>query len=136
MMARPVKIGGFRGSKYHSCRTTYDGIEFDSRFEARRYGELKLMEQAGEITGLERQVEFELIPEQREPDTYGPKGGLRKGRVIEKKCTYVADFVYDEGGVTVVEDTKSPATRTKDYRIKKKLMLFVWGIRIRETCLR
>lgn len=131
MMARPVRFGGFRSSKYNSHKTEFDGIEFDSKFEAKRYSELKLLEQAGEITGLERQVEFELIPEQREPDTYGPKGGLHRGKVIEKKCSYIADFVYDRNGVTIVEDTKGMPT--KDYRIKKKLMLYVWGIRITES---
>ena len=131
MMARPVKLNGFRGNKYHSHKTVYDGIEFDSKFEAKRYGELKMLEQVGEITDLERQVEFELIPEQREPDTIGPKGGVHRGKVIEQKCSYIADFVYsDKDGLTVVEDTKG--IPTKDYRIKKKLMLFVWGIRITE----
>lgn len=74
-----------------------------------------------------------LIPTQREPDTIGKRGGVKKGACIEKECAYYADFVYkDADGNTIVEDKKSPATRTKDYKIKKKLMLFIHGIRIVE----
>lgn len=85
---------------------------------------------AGGITELKRQVEFELIPTQREPDAVGVRGGIKKGKVIEQKCSYIADFVYYEDGKKVVEDTKG--FKTKDYVIKRKLMLWVHGIRIRE----
>lgn len=85
----------------------------------------------GKISDLQRQVRFELIPAQREPDTVGPRGGVKKGRTIELACDYVADFVYrNEDGATVVEDTKG--MRTKDYVIKRKLMLYVHGIQIKE----
>jgi hypothetical protein len=117
-------------NKYKAIKTTVNGIEFDSRKEARRYGELLLLLRAGAITDLQRQVEFELIPTQREPDTVGVRGGIKKGRVIEQKCSYVADFVYKENGKTVVEDTKG--FKTKDYIIKRKLMLWVHKIRIKE----
>lgn len=71
---------------------------------------------AGKLSDLKRQVKYELIPKQ----------------VWERACTYVADFVYiDSDGNTVVEDTKG--VRTDAYRIKKKLMLWVHGIRIKET---
>ena len=93
--------------------------------------ELRILEKTGEITGLRRQVRFLLIPEQREPDTVGPKGGVKKGKVLERAVYYVADFVYEEVGGTVVEDAKG--MRTKDYIIKRKLMLERHGIRIRET---
>ena len=93
--------------------------------------ELRILEKAGQITGLRRQVRFLLIPEQREPDTVGPKGGVKKGKVLERAVYYVADFVYEEVGGTVVEDAKG--MRTKDYIIKRKLMLERHGIRIRET---
>jgi hypothetical protein len=117
-------------SKYHSRKTVLHGVKFDSVKEARRYGELLLLLQAGAITDLQRQVEFELIPAQREPDTVGVRGAIRKGKVIERAVKYVADFVYYENGKKVVEDTKG--FKTKDYIIKRKLMLWVHGIRIKE----
>lgn len=91
---------------------------------------MSLLERAGAITDLQRQVEYVLIPAQREPDTIGARGGIKRGKTIEQKCSYVADFVYTENGKTVVEDTKG--FRTKDYVIKRKLMLYVHGIRIKE----
>lgn len=118
-------------SKYHSKKVTVNGVTYDSKKENKRHCELLLLQRAGAITELQRQVEFELIPVQREPDTVGVRGGIRKGRVIEHKCSYVADFVYYENGKKVVEDTKG--IKTKDYIIKRKLMLHVYGIRIKET---
>lgn len=118
-------------SKYYSKKVILDGVKFDSVKEARRYQELILMQRAGLISGLRRQVEFVLIPTQREPDKVGKRGGVTKGKVIEQKCAYIADFVYTENGYIVVEDVKG--FRTADYKIKRKLMLFVHGIRIRET---
>ena len=106
-------------------------MSFDSVKEYRRFCELSLLEKAGAITELQRQVEFELIPVQREPNTIGVRGGIKQGKVIEKKCSYIADFVYTENGEKVVEDTKG--FKTKDYVIKRKLMLWVHGIRIKET---
>lgn len=93
-----------------------------------------LLEKAGAITDLQRQVKFVLIPAQYETfERYGKKGQrLKDGqRCIEKECAYVADFVYTENGKKVVEDTKG--FRTKDYIIKRKLMLWVHGIRIKEV---
>ena len=119
------------GSKYHARKVTVDGITFDSRKEAWRWSELLMLAQAGEISGLRRQVKFVLIPAQREPDTTGPRGGVIRGRVIERECAYIADFVYDRDGETVVEDTKG--VRTPEYIIKRKLMLSVHGIRIQEV---
>mgnify|MGYP003303535827 CR=1 FL=1 len=119
-------------SKYHSKKVTVGGEVFDSRKEYRRFCELSLLLRAGAITDLQRQVEFELIPTQREPDTVGVRGGVKRGKVIEQKCSYVADFVYHnaEDGKMVVEDTKG--FKTKDYIIKRKLMLWVHGIQIKE----
>lgn len=75
---------------------------------------------------------YELIPVQREPDQVGPRGGVKAGRVLERAVEYVADFVYkNEAGETVVEDVKG--FRTHDYVIKRKLMLWVHGIRIKEV---
>mgnify|MGYP004652753597 CR=1 FL=1 len=118
-------------TKYHSKKTTRGGVTFDSKREARRYDELLLLQQAGEITNLRRQVKFVLIPTQREPSKIGTRGGVKKGRLIERECAYIADFVYTENGKIVVEDTKG--VRTKDYIIKRKLMLYVHNIRIREV---
>lgn len=123
-----------KGSKYHAEKVTVDGIVFDSRKEARRWSELCLMEKAGQIMGLRRQVKFLLIPEYREPDTTGPRGGIRRGKLIESAVYYRADFVYTEceaPDVTVVEDVKG--FKTKEYILKRKLMLHKYGIRIRET---
>lgn len=116
--------------KYRNRKVTYDGINFDSRKEARRYAELKQLEAAGEISGLELQKVYVLIPTQREPDVIGKRGGIKKGKVIEKAVTYKADFVYMKNGEQIVEDTKG--FRTTEYIIKRKLMLYVHGIRITE----
>ncbi len=118
-------------TKYHSKKTTRGGVTFDSKREARRYDELLLLQQSGEITNLRRQVKFVLIPTQRVPSQIGTRGGVKKGRLIERECAYIADFVYTENGKIVVEDTKG--VRTKDYIIKRKLMLYVHNIRIREV---
>lgn len=107
-------------SKYGSRKVSVGGEVFDSKKEYIRYRELVLLQKAGQVTDLKRQVKFELIPSQRVD-----------GKVLERACTYVADFVYTENGKTVVEDTKG--FKTKDYIIKRKLMLWVHGIRIMEV---
>ena len=117
--------------KYGNKKTTVDGITFDSLKEAKRYKELSLMQRSGVIQDLQMQVKYILIPAQREADTVGARGGIHKGKLIERECTYVADFVYKENGETVVEDTKG--FRTKDYLLKRKMMLFFHGIKIREV---
>lgn len=121
-------------SKYHSKKITVDGETFDSKKEYRRYRELLLLERAGEISNLQRQVKFLLIPTQYEHfKRYGKNGKeLTPGkRVIEKEVSYYADFCYTENGRDVVEDTKG--FRTADYIIKRKLLLHKYGIRIREV---
>ena len=119
-------------NKYHNKKLQVNGESFDSMKELRRWRDLKLLEKAGVITELRRQVPFELIPDQREPDRIGPRGGRKPGRMIERKAVYIADFVYrDQDGREVVEDCKG--MRTKDYVLKRKLLLFRFGIRIMET---
>lgn len=123
-------------SKYGSRKVTVDGITFDSRKEYRRFCDLSLLARAGEVTDLQRQVKFVLIPAQHEEyERYSPKTGkrLKNGRrVVEHECSYIADFVYkNKAGETVVEDTKG--FRTTDYIIKRKLMLWIHGIRIQEV---
>ena len=106
--------------KYGNRKIIRDGIEFDSIKECQRYCELKLMQRAGVISDLRMQVSFELIPSQR-----------IDGKVVERAVNYIADFVYQQDGQKVVEDTKG--YKTPEYIIKRKLMLHVYGIRIREV---
>ena len=121
-LAEALSLQETRGSKYGSEKVVVDGVTFDSRAEYRRWCELCLMAQAGEISSLQRQVRYELTPVQRDED----------GNVIERACYYVADFVYtDAQGRAVVEDVKG--FRTKEYLIRRKLMLFLYGIRIQEV---
>ena len=124
-------------SKYHAKKNVVEGMVFDSLKEARRYGVLKAMEEAGEISGLKRQVEFLLIPEKREPDTIGPRGGVQKGKLIERKVCYVADFVYMRNNPheLVVEDVKGykGGGAYEVFKIKRKLMLHIHGIRVEEV---
>jgi hypothetical protein len=106
------------GNKYGAkkIKDPATGFVFDSKKEFTRWCELRILERAGKISCLQRQVKYELIPKQ-------------KG---ERACTYVADFVYiDSDGNKVVEDTKG--VRTDAYRIKRKLMLWIHCIRIKET---
>lgn len=113
-------------------KVVINGKVFDSKKEAARYSELRLLEMAGEIRDLKTQVEFELIPAQYEPNTVGPRGGIHKGKCIERACKYIADFTYyTKDGRYVVEDSKG--FREEDYRIKRKLMLYLKQIRIKET---
>ena len=109
--------------KYGNRKIIRDGIEFDSIKECQRYCELKLMQRAGLISDLQTQVKFELIPFQ--------KVEFPDGVATERATHYIADFVYQEKGQTVVEDTKG--FKTKDYILKRKLMLWVHNIRIREV---
>lgn len=123
-------------SKYHNQKIYIDGILFDSKKEAQRYQQLKLMEKAGVICDLKRQVKYELIPAQ-----------YIDGKCVERAVTYVSDFEYymlkpprvksvmvshKEGivGEHIVEDVKG--VRTPEYVIKRKLMLYKYGIRITE----
>lgn len=110
-------------SKYGARKVTYDGKTFDSQKEAQRYAELRLLERGKVISGLEFQVKFELIPNQKDEN----------GKVIERAVNYIADFVYTDlkTGEQIVEDTKG--FKTKEYIIKRKLMLHKYGIRIREV---
>lgn len=112
----------YNWTKYNNKKITVDGQVFDSKKEANRYKELRLLEKTGGIKDLRTQVKFKLIPAQRDEAT---------GKVIERECSYKADFVYEEDGKTVVEDVKG--FRTKEYIIKRKLMLWRYGIRIREV---
>ena len=110
------------GSKYRNRKIRTDDGVFDSLKEYRRWMELKLLERAGEISNLRRQVPFILIPTQYD---------MRTGKLLERECRYIADFVYNDEGYTVVEDAKG--VRTDVFKIKKKLMLDRFGIRVQEV---
>ena len=108
-------------TKYKNDKTVVNGIKFDSVKEAKRYSELKILEKMGEISALQMQVKYVLIPSQKD----------EKGKCIERECSYLADFVYkNKEGKMVVEDTKG--IRTTTYIIKRKLMLYVHHIKIIE----
>lgn len=117
-MSRFVKTST---SKYGNNKVVFDGIEFDSRAEARRYAQLLILKKAGLITDLKLQVTYELIPTQ----------------VIDGKTArgvkYIADFEYYdlEKQIKVTEDVKGH--RTKDYIIKRKLMKYIHNIDVREV---
>lgn len=100
-------------NKYGAKKTEVDGIVFDSKREATRYQDLKYMEAAGEISDLQRQIIFPLV-------VNDVKIGL-----------YIADFQYKENGEQITEDSKG--VRTRDYVMKRRLMLALYGIHIRET---
>lgn len=103
-------------SKYNNVKFKLDGEWFDSHKEGLRYRELQLLEKAGEVSGIERQVTYELIPKQ--PG--------------ERALKYIADFRYkNKEGQLIVEDVKG--YKTEVYKIKRKLMMYVHGIKIRET---
>lgn len=120
-----------KGNKLHAEKvdmTMPDGtlMHFDSKREARRYMDLWLMQRAGEISGLQTQVKYELIPKQ-----------VHKDGTKERAIDYVADFVYQQGGETVVEDSKGfRDTSSAAYRLfvmKRKMMLYFHGISVREV---
>lgn len=102
-------------NKYHNQSVIVDGIKFPSKKEAYRYKELSMLQKAGIIKNLRLQVAFELIPKQDG----------------EQACKYIADFVYEQDGKVIVEDTKG--IKTEVYKIKRKLMLFVHGIKVQEV---
>lgn len=129
-----------RANKYYAEKVTIDGETFDSKKEARRWQELQLLLRAGKIYDLRRQVKFVLIPAQFENyPRYGKKGQrLKDGQTcVEQACEYYADFVYLEDGHVVVEDVKGyrdpRSAAYAKFVIKRKLMLWLHGIKIREV---
>lgn len=110
----------FRGrSKYNNKIVEYDKQVFDSKKERDRYIQLKYLSNDKIITNLRRQVKFKLVDAQ-----------YKGGKCVERGVTYIADFVYEQHGKTVVEDVKG--VRTQVYIIKRKLMLERYGIEIKE----
>ena len=114
-------------NKYHARKVVAQGQVFDSEKEYARYLELKLLEKAGDISQLERQVKYDLIPKQMDEE----------GKMIERPTVYVADFQYRDNntGEFIVEDVKG-YRRGQAYAVfslKRKLLLWLYGIRIREV---
>jgi hypothetical protein len=116
-------------SKYHSKKIKVGDLVFDSKKEYNRYKELKILESKGIIKDLQRQVKFVLIPAQYE-EIKGPRGGIKK-KTLERECSYYADFTYIKDDEFIVEDTKG--LKLPDYIIKRKLMLYIHNIRIKEV---
>ena len=110
-------------NKYHSKKIHDPAYGwFDSIKEYNRWNELKVLEKNGTISRLERQVPYELLPKQVD----------KKGKTIERAVKYKADFVYKtQDGLTVVEDAKG--VKTKEYILKRKMMLYFHGVHIREV---
>jgi hypothetical protein len=114
-MVTAEQLFGKKRNKYGNKQVIYDGIPFHSTKEGNRYLELKLLQRAGVISNLELQKPYVII----HASEYG------------NDVKYIADFVYEQDGRTVVEDSKG--FRTKEYVIKKRLMAERFGIIIKET---
>ena len=128
-----------KGSKYGNEKTVIDNIKFDSKHEAERYCQLKLLQRAGVIRDLELQKEFILIPAQyKSEERYGKNGKRLKDKqiLVERKVSYFADFTYIEveSGQMIVEDAKSEITRTdKTYILKRKMLRHFYGLEVQEV---
>ena len=107
--------------KYRNKKCVWKGQQFDSIRERDRFIILENEQQEGRITDLNRQVSFQLLPTQKD----------ERGKVIEKPCCYVADFTYWKDGEFIVEDAKG--VKTKEYRLKRKMLLYFHGLRIKEV---
>lgn len=100
-------------NKFHAQKTVIDGVAYDSKKESRRAVELQYLERADKIKNLERQKRFIL-----------QEGFVNNQGQKIRPISYLADYYYEENGQKIVEDVKSPATRTQVYMLKKKLFQF------------
>lgn len=124
-LQRLIKARGFQGtipkqSKYRNKKVTTEDGTFDSRWELTVWEQLKLRQRAGEISDLQRQVPFELIP----------SATLDKRKLPAVR--YVADFVYQENGNKCVVDAKGGES-LPEYKLKRRLMYWIHGIRVVEV---
>ena len=110
-------------NKYKNKKIEIDGIVFDSKAEAQRWQQLKLLERVGQIGNLRRQVKYVLIPAQK-----------IDGKTVERECSYYADFCYFRNGELIAEDVKGyrKGQAYQLFSIKRKLMLEKYGIRVKE----
>lgn len=106
-------------SKYKNQKIIVNKIKFDSKKEEKRYQELLLMQKAGLITDLKRQVPYILVP------------AFNSNKKRYRNMRYIADFTYKQNGKEIVEDAKG--YRTEVYKIKKKLMAYIYQIEIKEV---
>lgn len=136
-------------SKYHNKKISTAQGEYDSKLEMQRHLYLLGLQEKGLIRNLQRQVEFELIPRQTRTELVRLKTKWKEKEVFkEHPVSYIADFTYEKrlriedgtmtmcGWEPVVEDTKGQSTgrwssQTPDFRIKKKLMLYIHNIEVR-----
>ena len=120
-------------AKYGNSKIKNAYGTFDSQLEFARFVFLSNRQKEGEISGLRRQVEYLLIPAQYGTEIRHLKTKDKEVRVLlERPCSYIADFVYERNGETIVEDCKgSKEIITETAKIKKKLLLWVHGIRLR-----
>ncbi|WP_455671677.1 DUF1064 domain-containing protein [Phocaeicola sp.] len=115
-------------AKYNNVK--YKG--YDSIREYNRAQALKMLAKKGVISDLQEQIRYELIPTQYEHyKVQGARKMLDKKKLLERSVCYVADFQYMQNGELVVEDSKG--MKTKEYIIKRKLMLYLHGIKIKEV---
>lgn len=118
----PIRLKSPKRSKYGAKKTEFDGLMFDSKREAARWGELKMLHRLGRITMLRRQVAYILAPSVK----------FKGARAAKPAVKFIADFDYIEGGNLVVEDVKSPATaKLPAFQLKRHLMLSVHGIDVK-----
>lgn len=113
MSAKAFKDMVKKPNKFHAQKTVIDGVVYDSKKEGKRAIELEYLQRAGKIKNLERQKRFILQEEYIN----------NEGQKI-RPISYLADYYYEENGQKIVEDVKSPATRTQVYMLKKKLFQF------------
>lgn len=117
-------------SKYRNKIIETDDGKFDSQKEYHWWCVLKRKQELGQISNLQRQVKFVLIPSQYADIEVG---GKAKVKMLEKECSYIADFVYTDSrtGETIVADTKSKITESNStFIIKRKLMLLIYETKI------
>lgn len=119
MKKNPLEV---KKNKYRNIKVEYMGIKFDSIKERDYYWLLLDRQSKGEIKNLQRQVKYTLIPK------------FQIGSTKERETSYIADFVYEEGGKEIIVDVKSPITRKdKVYRLKKKLFEYLYKKEIKEV---
>ena len=115
----------FKKAKYHNVKVVVDGIKFDSGREAKRYKHLKELQRLGIISDLQLQVPYELCPAQY------VQGFNKKLICARRSMKYIADFVYVQDGIKIVNDSKG--AKTKEYIQKKNLMKRIYNIEIKES---
>ena len=110
-----------KGNKFYNKKTVVDGITFASKAEASRYSYLMDLQRKGDISKLYCQVKYLLIPKKKKDD----------GK-MERECCYIADFVYNDINNNIITEDVKGGESLPDYIIKRKLMLMIHGITVKE----